>query len=57
MNYDYILKQLRKHQTAGKLKDVRPTKKGIHMSVFNGRVWQNVWLNTQDINRIVSEII
>ena len=55
-SFDFVLELLRKNQTAGKLKDVRPTKSGINLSTFDGKKWRVVRLKYTDINRIAEEM-
>jgi hypothetical protein len=56
-SYDFVLQLLRKNETAGKLKDVRPTKKGINLSTFDGVAWQVVRLTYPDINQLAKDMI
>ena len=56
-SYDFVLQLLRKHQRAGQLKDVRPTKKGINLSTFDGVKWRVIRLKYNDINQIAKDML
>jgi len=56
-NFDFVLQLLRKHQRAGQLKDVRPTKKGINLSTFDGEKWRVIRLKYNDINQIARDML
>ena len=56
-NFDFVLQLLRKHQRAGQLKDVRPTKKGINLSTYDGFKWRVIRLKYADINQIARDMM
>lgn len=56
-SYDFVLQLLRKHQRAGQLKDVRPVKKGINLSTYDGSKWRVIRLKYADINQLAKDMM